>query len=81
LLFADDTLIFWEPSGEQIRNLRCLFLCFDVVSGMKINLSKFEIVPIGEVGDVEGLTSILGCRMSSLPLKYLGLPLEAASTI
>jgi hypothetical protein len=45
---------------------------------MKINLSKFEIVPIGEVGDVEGLTSILGCRMSSLPLKYLGLPLEAA---
>jgi hypothetical protein len=27
---------------------------------------------IGDVGDVEGLTSILGCRVASLPMKYLG---------
>jgi hypothetical protein len=52
--------------------------------GLKINLSKSEIVPVGDVGDVEGLASILGCRVASLPMKYLGLPLGApykASTI
>jgi hypothetical protein len=40
LLFADDTLIFCGTNGEHIRNLRCHFLCFEVVSGLKINLSK-----------------------------------------
>jgi hypothetical protein len=50
LLFANDTLIFCEPSVEQFRNLRCMFLCFEVVSGLMINLSKSEIVPVGDVG-------------------------------
>ena len=35
------------------------------------------IVPIGEVGNMEGLLSILGCGVESLPLTYLGLPLGA----
>jgi hypothetical protein len=77
LLFADDTLIFCEPNVEQFRDLRCLFLCFEAVSGLKINLSKSEIVPIGDVGDVMELASILGCGVASLPMKYLGLPLGA----
>jgi hypothetical protein len=77
LLFADDTLIFCEPNVEHFRDLRCLFLCFEAVSGLKINLSKSEIVPIGDVGDVRGLASILGCGVASLPMKYLGLPLGA----
>jgi hypothetical protein len=83
LLFAYDTLIFCEANCEQLRNY-CLFLCFEAVSGLKINLSKSEIVLVGDVGDVEGLARILGCRVASLPMKYLGLPLGAsykASTI
>jgi hypothetical protein len=28
LLFADDTLLFCEPSVEQFRNLRCFFALF-----------------------------------------------------
>jgi hypothetical protein len=34
---------------------------------------KLELVRIGNVNNVEGLANILGCRVSSLPLKYLGL--------
>jgi len=45
---------------------------------LRINLAKSEIVPVGEVEDVEELASILGCRVSSLPMKYLGLPLGAS---
>jgi hypothetical protein len=77
LLFADDTLIFCEPNVEQFRDLRCLLQCFEAVLGLKINLSMFETVPIGVVGDVEDLASILGCSVASLPIKYLGLPLSA----
>jgi hypothetical protein len=62
LLFADDTLIFCDADAEQLRNLRCLFFCFEAASGLKINLSKSEIVPIGEVQDVGMLASIFGCR-------------------
>jgi hypothetical protein len=77
LLFADDTLIFCDPNVEQFQDLRCLLLCFEAVWGLKINLSKSEIVLVGDVGDVEELASILGCGVASLPIKYLGLPLGA----
>jgi hypothetical protein len=36
------------------------FLCFEAVSGLKVNLTKSEIVLVGNVGDVEGLASIIG---------------------
>jgi hypothetical protein len=60
VLFADYTLIFCEANCEQFRNLWCLFLCFEAMSGLKINLSKSETALVGDVGDVEGLASILG---------------------
>jgi hypothetical protein len=66
LLFADDTLIFCEPKVEQIKHLRCLLLCFEAVSRLKINLAKSMIVSIGAVGNLEVLSSILGCRVDSL---------------
>jgi len=36
-------------------------------------LEKSEIVPIGEV-EVDNLAHIVGCRVESLPMTYLGLP-------
>jgi hypothetical protein len=40
-------------------------------------MAKSALVPVGNVVNVEGLADILGCGVSSLPLKYLGLPLGA----
>jgi hypothetical protein len=77
LLFADDTLIFCGAQAEHVRNLRCTFLCFEAVSGLRINLGKSELVPTGEVVDVESLAYILGSRIVSLPMTYLGMPLGA----
>jgi hypothetical protein len=42
--FADDTLIFCEANPDHLRNLCSLFLCFEVVSGLRINLPKLELV-------------------------------------
>jgi hypothetical protein len=55
-----------------------LFLCFEAVSGLKINLAKSILAPVGCVDNVDGLASILDFKVSSLPLKYLGLPLGAS---
>ena len=33
------------------------------------------MVPIGEVDDVHALADILGCRVGTLPISYLGMPL------
>ena len=45
--------------------------------GLRINLGKSKLVPIGEVHNLEALVGLLGCGQSSLPLKYLDLPLGA----
>ena len=54
-----------------------MFLCFEAVLGLRIHLRKSEIVPVGPVDDVEALALVLGGRIASLPMKYLGLPLGA----
>jgi hypothetical protein len=58
--------------------LWCTFLCFEAISGLKVNLAKSKIVLVGDVGDVEGLVHILGCGVSPLLTKYLGLSLGAS---
>ena len=38
-------------------------------------MGKSEIVPVGEVGNIDVLANILSYRVGSLPRKYLGMPL------
>jgi hypothetical protein len=77
LLFADDTLVFCGASPDHLLYLRMLLLSFEAVSGLKINLDKSVLVLVGLVDNMDDLAGILGCEVSSLPLKYLGLPLGA----
>ena len=77
LLFADDTLIFCDTDPMQIASLRAILVRFEEVSGLRINLGKCELVPIGVVHNMDVLVEMLGCRQSSLPLRYLGLLLGA----
>ena len=50
---------------------------FEAMLGLKINLTKSEIIPIGPVTNVLELALELGCKIGSLPMSYLGLPLGA----
>ena len=77
LLFADDTLIFCDAEPSQITNLRTILTRFEEVLRLHINLGKSELVLVGAVHNLEDLVGLLGCGQSSLPLKYLGLPLGA----
>ncbi|RVW56699.1 putative ribonuclease H protein [Vitis vinifera] len=42
---------------------------------LRINLAKSEVIPVGEVEEIEELAAELGCRVGCLPSQYLGLPL------
>jgi len=50
-------------------------LSFEAVSELEINLDKSNLVPVSLEDNMDELDGILGCGVSSLPLKYLGLPL------
>ena len=75
LLFADDTILFCDADVEQILHIRLLLLSFQAVTGLKVNVHKSEMVPIGEVDDGHALADILGCKVGKLPMSYLGMPL------
>ena len=77
LLYADDTLLFCEADNDQLKYLSWTLMWFKAVSGLKINLNKSEIIPIGTVANLKELASELGCKVGSLPTSYLGLPLGA----
>lgn len=74
LLFADDTILFCDASRKQLLSTRLALSCFQAFTGLKVNVGKSEIVPIGDVNNLEVLSNILHCRVSSLPMKYLGIP-------
>jgi hypothetical protein len=78
LLFADDTLVFCGADERQINHIGALLVCFEAVSGLKINLPKSALIPVGSVVDIDHLAELLGCGTSLLPLKYLGLQLGAS---
>ena len=77
LLFVDGTLIFCDAVLDQILILRMILIWFKAVLGLKINLGKSELVPVGVVHNFDFLLNVLGCKQGSLPMKYLGLPLGA----
>ena len=54
-----------------------VLIWFKAVFGLKVNLGKSELVAVGAVHNMDLLVAVLGCKQGSLPMKYLGLPLEA----
>ena len=48
LLFVDDTFLFCEDNRNHLVFWKWVVIYFEVVSDLKINLQKSEIIPIGE---------------------------------
>ncbi len=74
--YADDTVFFCEAKKRQVANLLFVWQLFEWASGLKVNLPKSELFYLGQVEQKgERLAEILGCKLSSFPIRYLGLPL------
>ena len=75
LQFADDALNFCEANEDQVKNVKAILICYEAVSGLKINFFKRELIGIRvDEPKMTQLADILGCRVGSLPTTYLGLP-------
>lgn len=69
--------MFYEPDEEPLLNLGCVLLCFQVISGLNVNLTKFELVTLEDGSDATRLAKVLGCKRVELPIKCSGMPLSA----
>ena len=77
LLFVDNTLVLCDANLGQILFLWLVLFWFEVVSELKINMGKSELVPVGVVPNIADMVDVLGCKQGSFPMKYLGLLLGA----
>ncbi|GKV10561.1 hypothetical protein SLEP1_g21905 [Rubroshorea leprosula] len=76
LQFADDTILFGYATEENIWAVKCITRIFELVSGLKINYVKSQLM--GVHVDEEWLSraaAILNCKLGVLPFKYLGVPI------
>ena len=77
LLYADDTILFCDADMSQLLYVQMVLTCFEVATGLRVNMSKSKMVPVGEVQNMSELAESLCCRIGELPLSYLGMPLGA----
>lgn len=45
-------LIFSKADLENLCPLRCMFLCLEAILGLQTNLTKFELLLVGNLEDV-----------------------------
>ena len=45
-----------------------VLIFFEVITSLKVNVGKSEIVPVGEVGNLHALACVLCCRVGNLPM-------------
>jgi hypothetical protein len=78
LQFADDTILIMDKCVEKAKNLKWILNYFELMSGMRVNYHKSEVVPINieQKEDVERFARIFGCPVGEFPIKYLGIPLH-----
>ncbi|XP_028112427.1 uncharacterized protein LOC114310576 [Camellia sinensis] len=74
LQFADDTIFFSSNEESKMGSLLKILRIFEIVSGLKVNLSKSSVVGIN-LGEsyVRRVADMLGCSIELFPLKYLAI--------
>ena len=78
LLFADDSILFCDADPQQLMYIRLVLTFFEAVTGLRVNMRKSELVPVGDVPNLSTLADIMHCRIASLPMIYLGMPLGSS---
>lgn len=62
---------------EKASTLKWLLVCFEQMSGMKINYDKSDLITIGINEDrTNYFAKPFCCNRSNFPIKYLGVPLH-----
>lgn len=80
LQYADDTVLCIEDDIDKAVNLKLLLYMFELMSGLKINFLKSEVLCVGGDDSVlQKYAELFGCQIGHLPMKYLGVPVSYSS--
>lgn len=76
LLFADDTLLFFQASVEQAAHVKEVLECYERGTGQLVNPAKCSIMfnPKGNVAEQEEVANNLQVQVTAFEARYLGLP-------
>ena len=70
-------MILIQNSDEAITNLKFLLLCFEDMSGLKINFYKSEVFVLDQhVSEQRRIAKLFNCKLGSFLFTYLGLPIS-----
>lgn len=77
--YVDDVIFMGMWTSENMKNLIRILRCFELASGLKVNMSKCKVYGFGvQSCELDLVARSLNCSVGSLPLTYLGLPLGAS---
>jgi hypothetical protein len=75
LQYADDTILLLELDDRSIANLKFILIAFEVLSGLKINFLKSEVIVMGaQPSEQARVAQALNCKEGKFPFTYLGFP-------
>ena len=71
LLFTDDSILFCDADPQQPMYIRLVLTYFEAMTGLQVNMSNSEMVPVGVVPNLSVLADIMCCSIGALPMTYL----------
>jgi hypothetical protein len=70
-------MILIENDDTGINNLKFLLICFELLSGLKINYHKSEVIVMGVSRQEQArVANLLNCKEGDFPFRYLGFPIS-----
>lgn len=75
LQYAYDVVFLGEWSSQNAKNLIRILRCYEISSGLKVNISQSNLFVLGVNNlELELLARNVQCSMDYLPFVYLGIP-------
>jgi hypothetical protein len=76
MLYADDTILLLSLDDVCVANLKFLLIAFEILSGLKINFLKSEVIVMGaSPAEQARMANALNCKEGAFPFTYLGFPM------
>nr|KYP72703.1 Transposon TX1 uncharacterized [Cajanus cajan] len=78
LQYADDTIFIGEANLDNVKTMKVILRCFELVSGLKVNFAKSSLGGVGVNTEVMiSYAEQIHCKLSPIPFQYLGIPIGA----
>lgn len=75
--YADNTIFILNAEPSTLISFKLILRLFTKISGLKINYSKSCMVPFNlSPTEIDLAEAVMGCPRTSLPITYLGMPLD-----